>query len=122
MPLSPTARAVTAAFVVSGTTHIVRPRVFKPLMPAWLPAHREIIVGSGIAELACAAGLVYPPTRRVAAYASAALLVGVFPGNVTMAVDASRSESTAYRYATWGRLPLQIPMVLSMLRTARRAR
>jgi uncharacterized membrane protein len=120
MALSPTARMVTTAFLVSGTVHLVRPRTFKPLMPRWVPAHRQVIMGSGIAELACAAGLLLPPTRRAAAYASTALLIGVFPGNVKMALDASRGSSPAYRAATLARLPLQAPMILSMLRTARR--
>ncbi len=122
MPLSPTARIVAVAFAVSGTTHLVRPRAFKPLMPRWVPAHRQVIAVSGIAELLCAAGLAYPPTRRVAAYASAGLLVGVFPGNVTMARKAARRGGPAYRAVAFARLPLQLPMIVSMVKTARRAR
>ena len=121
MPLSPTARAVVAAFVVSGTTHLVRPEVFEPLMPRWVPAHRRVIVASGVAELACAVGLVVPATRRIAAYASAALLVAVFPGNVEMARRASGRDAT-HRALAYARLPLQVPMVVSMLRAARRSR
>ncbi|MEX0426928.1 hypothetical protein AB3X52_04780 [Nocardioides sp. DS6] len=122
MPLSATARLVVTAFVASGTTHLARPRVFEPLMPRWVPAHREMIVASGAAELLCAAGLGYRPTRRAAAYASAALLVAVFPGNVKMALDASRHGSMGLRTAAYARLPLQVPMVVSMLRAARRGR
>jgi len=87
-PLPLGAKVVVGAFLVSGTVHILRPRTFEPLMPSWVPAHREVIIGSGVAELACAAGMLAPPTRRWAGLASAALLVAVFPGNVQMAVDA----------------------------------
>jgi uncharacterized membrane protein len=121
MALSPMARIVAGAFVVSGTVHLVRPRTFQPLMPSWVPAHRAVIVGSGAAELICAAGLAYRPTRRIAGYASAALLLGVFPGNVKMAADASRSGHPRRQAATYARLPLQLPMIRSMIRTARRA-
>ena len=76
MTLSRTARLVAAAFTVNGVVHLVRPQVFEPAMPAWVPAHREMIVWSGYAELACAAGLVVPQTRRAAALAGAGLLVG----------------------------------------------
>jgi len=38
-----------------------------------------------------------------------------------MALDAGRSRP-AYRAATYARLPLQVPMVVSMLRAARRSR
>jgi len=108
-------------FTVSGVTHLVRPQVFRPLMPAWVPAHREVILGSGLAELACAAGLVAPPTRKAAGWASLAVLLGVYPGNVKMAVDAARSGSTPFKVAAFGRLPLQLPMMRIAHRAARTA-
>jgi uncharacterized membrane protein len=108
-------------FTASGVLHLVRPRTFKPLMPRWVPAHREVIIGSGIAELACAAGLLHPATRGPAGLASAVLLVGVFPGNVKMALDASRSASTAYQVATLARLPLQWPLIRIALRAREQA-
>jgi uncharacterized membrane protein len=100
-------------FTVSGTVHLVKPDVFRPLMPSWVPAHREVIVGSGVAELVCAAGLALPATRRPAGLASAALLAAVFPGNVKMALDAQRTRSTPYKVVTVARLPLQLPLIRS---------
>lgn len=110
---------LAAGFAASGTVHLVKPEVFEPLVPAWVPAHREVIVGSGVAELLCAAGLVVPRTRRVAGWASAALLLGVWPGNWQMALDSRRSRSTAFKVAAWGRLPLQVPMVRAALSATR---
>lgn len=107
-------------FTTSGTVHLVRPKTFKPLMPRWVPAHRQVILWSGVAELACAAGLLHPVTRKPAGLASAALLVGVFPGNVKMALDARRTSSTAYQAATLARLPLQWPLVRIALRAGGR--
>jgi len=118
-PLGRDAKIVLGAFLVSGVVHLVKPEVFEPLMPAWVPAHREVIVGSGVAELACAAGLAMPRTRRLAGLGSAALLLGVFPGNVKMAADAARSDKTALKVAAFGRLPLQIPMIRGALRAGR---
>ena len=106
-------------FTVSGVVHLVRPRTYEPLMPDWVPAHREVILGSGVAELACAAGLVNPGTRRVAGLASALLLVGVFPGNVKMAVGSTRTSSFGFKAAAFARLPLQWPMIRIALRAHR---
>lgn len=117
--LSRTAKILVGAFTVSGTVHLVKPEVFEPLMPSWVPAHRELIIGSGVAELACAAGLVVPQTRRVAGLASAALLIGVFPGNVKMADDARRSGNKLLQAAAYGRLPLQVPLIRAALRAGR---
>lgn len=120
--LSTTTKAVVGAFVVSGTVHIVRPETFDPLMPQWLPAHKEIVIGSGFAELACAAAVLNPRTRRLGALASAALLIGVFPGNVEMARGAQKTRNLPYKIGTLARLPLQFPMITAMLRTAREAK
>ena len=118
-PLS--AKLLTAGFAGSGTVHLVRPEVFLPLMPSWVPAHREVILASGVAELALAVGLVLPQTRRVAGWASVALLLGVWPGNLQMALDSRRSRSTAFKVAAWGRMPLQIPMIRAAIAAARSA-
>ena len=117
--LSATAKAVAGAFVVSGVVHLVRPQTFYPLMPRWVPAHREVVVGSGVAELACAAGLTFPRTRRAAGVASAVLLVGVYPGNVKMAVDSLGTDNTALKVGAFARLPLQLPMIRAVLRAGR---
>lgn len=121
MSLPIDAKLVLGAFTVSGIVHLVKPEVFEPLMPRRLPAHREIILASGVAELACAAGLAIPATRRWAGYASAALLVGVFPGNVKMAADARRRGKPGAQAVAFGRLPLQLPLIRGALRAARTA-
>lgn len=122
MSLPLTAKVVTGAFAVSGVVHLVKPEVFEPLIPEQLPGtKRAWVTWSGVAELACAAGLVVPATRRPAALASAALLAGVFPGNVKMALDAQRSPNPVVKGGTLARLPLQWPMIRSMLKVAREA-
>ena len=92
------------------------------MVPRALPAHRGLVYASGVAELVCAAGLLHPLTRPAAGWASAALLLAVYPANLTMAGDARRSGSTAYRAATWVRLPLQLPPLRVALRAARSGR
>lgn len=118
--------ALAAIFAVSGTLHLARPETFEPLMPSWVPRHGDLIRASGVAELLCAAGLLVPATRRTAGWASAALLVGVFPGNVKMAQDAHRVRSTStkaqvYRIGTVARLPLQLPLIRAALKATRPA-
>jgi uncharacterized membrane protein len=56
----------------------------------------------------------------VAAWATAALFVAVFPANVVMALDAA-DRSIAYRAAAYARLPVQVPLVLWAVWVARRA-
>lgn len=112
------ARSLAGLFAVTGTAHLVAPRMFDRLIPAALGPPRPWVIGSGLAELACAAGLANPTTRRAASRASAVLLVAVFPGNVTMAVR-SGGRPGWYRAVAWARLPVQVPLVLWALRAGR---
>ena len=123
-------RALAALFVTSGTLHLLRPQLFETIVPRALPAPRALVHASGVAELACAAGLLHPATRRAAGWASAALLVAVFPANVQMAVMAVAESRGAGRgtgsrgsrgkaVATLIRLPLQVPLVRTALKATR---
>lgn len=112
------ARGVAGAFLVSGMVHLVRPQVFVSAVPRWLPAPRAWVIISGVAELACAIGMIIPATRRPAAAASAALLVAVLPANVQMAADAQHAaadqptrQDRIRQLVTLVRLPLQIPLI-----------
>ena len=42
VPLPPSSRFLVGAFLASGVVHLVKPEVYEPLMPAWVPAHREV--------------------------------------------------------------------------------
>jgi uncharacterized membrane protein len=119
-PLSRDIKALAGAFTVSGIVHLVRPETFEPLMPTMVPAHREVIYASGVAELVCAAGLLHPRTRRIAGWASVLVLLGVYPANFKMAGDALKTDNQKFQAAAIGRLPLQLPMIRAALKAARR--
>ena len=114
-------KLLVGAFVASSAVHLAKPEVYEPLMPSWVPAHREVILASGVAELVCALGMAVPRTRRVAGWASAALLLGIWPGNLQMALDSNRSKNTAFKVVAWGRMPLQLPMIRAAVAAARSA-
>jgi uncharacterized membrane protein len=98
--------------------HLVRPQTYEPIMPRFVPAHREVILASGVAELVCAAGLLSGRFRRPAGWASAALLLAVFPANLKMASDSTRTSNTGFQAIAIGRLPLQLPLIRTALKAA----
>lgn len=112
MPLPTGTKIVIGAFTVSGITHMVKPEVFEPLIPRQLGAPAPWVIGSGVAELACAAGLA---TRRSwAPAATTATLAVIWVGNLQMAVNVQRSRRPAWqKAAVWARLPLQLPLMRS---------
>lgn len=121
--MNPRARVVTAAGVLAGlllttgTWHFVSPQAFESIVPRFLGSPSFWVRLSGVAELACAVGLAVPRTRCVAGWATATLFVIVFPANIDMAVHAWQGNGS--RVLAYGRLPLQIPLVLWALYIAR---
>ncbi|MFJ1709503.1 MauE/DoxX family redox-associated membrane protein [Kitasatospora sp. NPDC088346] len=106
----------------AGVLHFVTPKPFDATVPRWLPGGpRAWTYASGVAELAIGAAVAVPRTRRVGALAAAGLFVAVFPANVKMAVD-WRHRPAPYRAAAFGRLPLQLPLVLWARRVSRAGR
>jgi uncharacterized membrane protein len=96
----------------AGVTHFAAPRPYDATIPSGLPGTpRAWTYATGVAELALAAGVALPRTRRTAALATAAFFVGVFPANVKMAMD-WRHRPAPLKAAAFGRLPLQVPLVL----------
>lgn len=118
-PVTKDIQGLAGILAVSGVIHLVKPEVYEPLMPKIVPAHREVILASGVLELACAAGLLHPRTRKVAGWASAALLLAVYPANFKMANDLKSSRKTGLKTAAFARLPLQLPMIRTAVKAAR---
>jgi uncharacterized membrane protein len=98
---------------VAGLAHFVVPRPYERIVPRVLGDPALWVRWSGVAELACAALLLDRRTRRVGALATVAVLVAVFPANVQMALDGH-----VHPVVAWGRLPLQVPLVLWAWRVA----
>lgn len=107
-------------FTASGIAHFVKPGPFERIVPKALPAKRELVYASGVAELAAAGLLASRKTRPWGGRLSLAILVGVFPANVQMALSVWRSDRTslAFKIGTLVRLPLQWPLIAIARRAA----
>lgn len=113
------ARSLAAMLAATGVLHFVAPKPFDAIVPRALPGPRRRWTHlSGAAELGVAAAVAAPRTRRCGGLAAAALFVGVFPANVQMPL-AWRDRPLPYRAAAWGRLPLQVLLIVWALRASR---
>ncbi len=103
-----------AFYIVAGLMHFANPEFYLPMMPPYLPYHRELIFWSGVAEVLCGIGVLIPATRRAAAWATIALLIAVFPANIHIAINnvplGGRSEGLGIW--NWVRLPFQGVLIL----------
>jgi uncharacterized membrane protein len=95
-----------ATFLGAGTLHFVIPRTYEAIVPDYLPAHRELVAASGVAEMLGGAGVLASRTRRPAGWWLIATMLAVFPANVNMAVERERFRRFP-PWALWLRLPIQ---------------
>jgi len=98
-------------FIFSGVMHFVRPRFYLAIMPDYLPAHKELVDASGVAEIAGGLGTLVPATRRAASWWSIATLIAVFPANLHMALNPDRYRKVP-KAALYARLPVQALFVV----------
>lgn len=116
-------RSLALLLAGAGVLHFAKPASYAAIVPAQLGNPLPWVYASGVAEIACAAGIANARTRRRGALAAAVLFVVVFPANVQMAVTALRSDaaSATTQAITLARLPLQVPLVLWAVSVRRRA-
>ena len=102
-----------AFYIFAGIQHFRVPGFYIPMMPPYLPWHAELVFLSGVAEVLCGLGVLYAPTRKLAAWGTIALLVAVFPANIHVAMN-----DVALFGATEGagpigyvRLPFQLALI-----------
>lgn len=101
-------------YVLAGIMHFVRPEVYLPMMPPYLPWHLALIYLSGLAEVVVGVGVLIPGTRRMAAWATILLLIAIFPANIHIAlnnVPLFGAEEGAGIF-NWVRLPVQGVLIL----------
>lgn len=110
-------------YVFTGLLHFIKPRWYIAIMPPYVPAHRELVYASGVAEIAGGAALMAPsPTvRRWGARWMVATLVAVFPANVHMALNPDDYRVPGGRGALYARLPFQLVFIAWAIAAGRRS-
>ena len=116
--------ALAAFFAFMGAMHFVARRSFEAIVPTAIESRKkEAVAVSGVAEIAGAAMVLHPASRRLGRWWLLSLLVAVFPANVHMAVNPEQIRGLDLRktprWALWARLPLQPLAMLWVWRATR---
>jgi uncharacterized membrane protein len=81
-------RWIMAAFyVVAGIGHLWTPEAFLPIVPDWVPFPREVLLVTGVCEIAGAVALVTTRLRWLAGVMLALYALCVWPANIRHAVE-----------------------------------
>ncbi len=107
--------------LLAGINHLVNPKIYKPLMPDYLPAHDQLILASGVVEIAIGAGSLVPAARRPAGKLGIATLIAFLPVHVFMLQKQEERFKKIPRAALIARFPLQAWMMWAVWDATHRA-
>ena len=95
-------------YLVAGVNHFRIPEFYLNIMPPYLPAARELVLLSGVAEIVLGVVVLVPKFRRLACYGLIAMLVAFLPVHVHMLVNAEELYPELPVVALWLRFPVQV--------------
>jgi uncharacterized membrane protein len=104
--------------LAAGVAHFANPDFYLRIMPPWLPWHEGLVWLSGVCEVVAGLLVLVPRTRRIGGLFAIAVLLGVFPANLWMAVDLSIWPEIPL-WARWVRLPAQAVLIYWAWRVTR---
>ncbi len=112
-------RILSVAFITAGILHFLRPEMYEQIMPDYLPAHRELVLASGVTEILGGAMSMHPATRRYGGWMNVITLLGVTPAHIHMLQHQDRYKKIPAA-ALWARLPIQVGMLYLVYRATLR--
>ena len=106
-------RALLAlTFTLAGVMHFRAAHTYLKIMPPFLPFPLALVYLSGAAEIAGGLGVLPRQTRRLAGWGLIALLIAVFPANISMAISGTQHLGIDVPRWVWiARLPFQAVFV-----------
>lgn len=101
---------VIAWFFFGGLAHFAFTDLEASIVPPQIPDAVDVVLATGVLELAGAFGLMLPWTRRLAGWCLFALTLAVTPANVYMLYAHGQFPSVPV-WLLWLRLPLQVALL-----------
>jgi uncharacterized membrane protein len=98
--------------LISGIAHFARTALMATIIPPWIPYHPQLVLLTGVMELAGAVGLLLPAFTRIASACLAVLMIAVFPANV---YAANQTVGGLYMPNVPVRLAMQVVYIVLLL-------
>ena len=109
-------RIAALLFTVAGLGHFLALQTLVRFIPPYLPAPEELVLLSGIFEIAGGVGLMLPRFRRWAAWGLSAMLISFLPANIFMAGHPAEAGLPGVPTVVfWGRIALLPVMIWCLL-------
>ncbi|MFC4094602.1 DoxX family protein [Euzebyella saccharophila] len=97
-------------YILAGILHFLKPKMYKRIIPSYLPGHGFIVVISGIVEIILGLAVFYPPTRNAALYGIIIMLTFFLPVHFFM-LNNKKAGMGLPKWALFARIPLQFVLM-----------
>ena len=98
-------------YIFGGANHVLNPDFYLNIMPPYIPSHGAAVALSGVAEVLLGVLLLWPGTRRLAAWGIIAMLVAFLPVHIHMLMNSGLYPEVSLAIL-WGRFPAQALLAL----------
>ena len=95
-------------YIAAGINHFWHPAGYYSIIPPYLPHPHMINIIAGIAEICGGLLLIFPATRKFAAYGIIAMLIAFMPAHIYMIQEGG---ILAPLWVAWLRIPLQAVLI-----------
>lgn len=97
-------------FILSGVNHFRKPKLYKRIMPSYIPAQSSIVLASGIVEMIFGFMLITQESQQIGAWGIIGLLILFIPVHIFMLQDEKASLKLP-KWLLFLRLLLQIGLI-----------
>ncbi len=93
-------------FVLAGFMHFQKPKMYLKIMPPYIPAHKTMVLLSGILEMILGFMILNPPTQQIAGWGIIILMILFLPVHIYM-LQEKKASLKLPKWALVLRIPLQ---------------
>jgi uncharacterized membrane protein len=99
------------AYIAAGINHFRDPVFYLNIMPPYIPEHALMVQLSGVAEIVLGVMVLFPATRKLAAWGIIAMLIIFMTVHIHMVLNPQLFKNVSEVFL-WLRIPLQFLLIL----------
>ena len=96
---------MSGIYFIAGILHFIKPKIYKSIIPKYLPNRLMLVYLSGFIEIFLAILLLFTSTRNIAVYGIIFMLMAFLPAHLYMLSDAYKTKIQPW--ILWARIPFQ---------------
>ncbi|WP_298246406.1 hypothetical protein [uncultured Christiangramia sp.] len=97
-------------YIFAGIMHFLKPKMYMRIMPRYLPAHKQLVLLSGLAEILLGIGLLFTTTRNASIYGIVIMLLIFLLVHFYM-LSSKKAAARISRWILIARIPLQFVLI-----------